>query len=237
VARAGCSFLFEIHGHRHRRRHALSTFAKVAASSPFSSAAIGRRHNIGRKSPRHWAHPTTSAFRKSACGPYAREHGTILPKKISNGKAPRRIGAPARERRLQSRHSATEASFVDAEAKLQHHPLEADLDANEKVREKLEAAVATWASTSDNFAKAIAARKAKIDEAGAKIAAERASIERNTAAGKLARDLDESGASPRRGRLLRRALCGRDRFCVGSQVAVAALCSLAGSGGGRARGL
>src|SRR3974390_3504480 len=52
VAPAGCSFLFEIHGHRHRRRHALSTFAKVAASSPFSSAAIGRRHNIGRKSPR-----------------------------------------------------------------------------------------------------------------------------------------------------------------------------------------
>jgi hypothetical protein len=35
---------------------------------------------------------------------------------------------------LRSRYSAAEAAFVDADAKLQHHLLEADLDADEKGR-------------------------------------------------------------------------------------------------------
>jgi len=43
------------------------------------------------------AHPTTSAFRKSACGPYAREHGTIFfPKKISDAKTAKRTRGVAR---------------------------------------------------------------------------------------------------------------------------------------------
>lgn len=35
---------------------------------------------------------------------------------------------------LRSRNSASEAASVDADTKLQHHLLEADLDADEKVR-------------------------------------------------------------------------------------------------------
>jgi hypothetical protein len=88
----------------------------------------------------------------------------------------------SRAETLHSRHSAAEAAFVDAEAKLQHHLLEADLDADEKVRAKLEAAVAACALTRDNFAKAITAQQAKIAEAEAKIAGERAVIEHNAAA-------------------------------------------------------
>ena len=83
---------------------------------------------------------------------------------------------------LHGRHTAAEAAFVHAEANLQQHLLEADLDGDEKVRTKLEAAVASCALTRDNFAKAIAAQQAKIAEAEAKIAGERAVIEHNAAA-------------------------------------------------------
>jgi hypothetical protein len=101
----------------------------------------------------------------------------------------------ARAQTLHSRHSAAEAAFVDAEAKLQRHLLEADLDAGEKVRTKLETAVASCALTGNNFAKAITAQQAKIAEAEAKIAAEHDAIERDSAADKLARDLDEFEAA------------------------------------------
>jgi hypothetical protein len=101
----------------------------------------------------------------------------------------------SRAETLHSRHTAAEAAFVDAEAKLQNHLLTADLDGDEKARTKLEAAVAACALTRDNFVKAIAAQQAKIAEAEAKIAAARAVIERNSAADKLARDLDEFEAA------------------------------------------
>ena len=92
---------------------------------------------------------------------------------------------------LHSRHAAADAAFVDAEAKLQQHLLEADLDGDEKDRAKLEAAVASCALTRDNFAKAVSAQQAKVVEAETKVAAERAAVERNAAAEKkLARDLD-----------------------------------------------
>ena len=65
----------------------------------------------------------------------------------------------ARAETLHKRHVAREAAFVDAEAKLQNHLLEADLDADEKVRTKLEAAVASCALTRDNFAEAISTQK------------------------------------------------------------------------------
>ena len=97
----------------------------------------------------------------------------------------------ARAVTLHSRHLAAEAASVDAEAKLQTHLLEADLDGDEKVRTKLETTVAACALTRDNFAKAIAAQQAKIVEVEAQIAAQCAAIERNAAADKLARDLDE----------------------------------------------
>jgi hypothetical protein len=96
---------------------------------------------------------------------------------------------------LHGRHTTAEAAFVHAEANLQQHLLEADLDGDEKVRTKLEAAVAACALTRDNFAKAITAQQAKIAEAEAKIAAERAVIERKAAADKLAHDLDEFEAA------------------------------------------
>jgi hypothetical protein len=97
----------------------------------------------------------------------------------------------ARAATLHNRHAAAEAAFVDAEAMLQRHLLEADLDADEKSRTKLEVTVSACALTRDNFAKAITAQQAKIVEVEAQIAAERAVIERNAAADKLARDLDE----------------------------------------------
>ncbi|MCK1495043.1 hypothetical protein IVB14_32725 [Bradyrhizobium sp. 180] len=90
------------------------------------------------------------------------------------------VGLRARAAALQSRHKAAEAASVDAEAKLQQHLLEADLDADEKARNKLEATVAACALTRDNFAKAIADN----------ITAERAAVERKAASDKLARDLD-----------------------------------------------
>jgi len=97
----------------------------------------------------------------------------------------------ARAETLHSRHAAAEAAFIDAETKLQTHLLEADLDADDKVRAKLEAAVASCALTRDSIAKAVAAQQAKVVDAEAKVAAERAAVERNAAADKLAHDLDE----------------------------------------------
>lgn len=100
------------------------------------------------------------------------------------------VGLRARAAALHSRHKAAEAASVDAEAKLQQHLLEADLDADEKARNKLEATVAACALTRDNFAKAIAAQQAKIVEIEDNITAERAAVERKAASDKLARDLD-----------------------------------------------
>jgi hypothetical protein len=90
---------------------------------------------------------------------------------------------------LRSRHAAAEDAFLDADAKLQRHLLEADLD-DDKVRTKLEAAVAACALTRDNFAKALTAQQAKVADAEQRLAAERAAVERNQASRKLAADLD-----------------------------------------------
>jgi hypothetical protein len=97
----------------------------------------------------------------------------------------------ARAETLHSRHTVAEAAFVDADAKLQRHLLEADLDGDEKVRTKLEAAVAACALSRDNFAKAITAQEAKIVEVEGKITAERAAAERKAASEQLTRDLDD----------------------------------------------
>lgn len=96
----------------------------------------------------------------------------------------------ARAETLRNRHAAAEAAFVDADAKLQHHLLEADLDADEKLRTKLEAGVANCALTRDNFAKALAAQQVKVANAEQQLAVERAAVERKAASEKLSRDLD-----------------------------------------------
>lgn len=96
----------------------------------------------------------------------------------------------ARAETLRSRHTAAEAAFADADAKLQRHLLEGDIDADDRVRAKLEAALASSVLTRDNFAKALAAQQAKITDAEGQLAAERAAAERKAASEALARNLD-----------------------------------------------
>lgn len=96
----------------------------------------------------------------------------------------------ARAAALNSRYKAAEQSLVDAEAKLQTHLLEADLDADEKVRVKLEATAAACALSRDNLAKALAAQSAKIGEVEDQLAAEHALVVRVKAADALSQHLD-----------------------------------------------
>ncbi|WP_461322002.1 zinc ribbon domain-containing protein [Bradyrhizobium diazoefficiens] len=91
---------------------------------------------------------------------------------------------------LNSRHSAAEAAHDDAKAKLQRHHLDADLDADDKARAKLETAVAACAVTRDGYANALVEVQAKITDAEQKLAAERATVERKAVSEKLASDLD-----------------------------------------------
>jgi hypothetical protein len=96
----------------------------------------------------------------------------------------------ARAETLSTRHAAAEAAFGDAKANLQRHHLEADLDANDKARAKLEAAVAACALTRDGYADALGEVQTQIADAEQKLAAERSAIERKAASDKLARDVD-----------------------------------------------
>jgi hypothetical protein len=96
----------------------------------------------------------------------------------------------AHAEKLGSRHAAADAAFTEAKARLQHHLLEPDLDADDKTRLKLEAAVASCALTRDNYAEALATQRAKIAELETKITAERERAERLEASQKLANDLD-----------------------------------------------
>jgi hypothetical protein len=100
-------------------------------------------------------------------------------------------GLRARAETLSTRHKAADAASVDAKARLQRHLLEAALDADEKARAKLEAAVAACALTRDGYADALAELQAQIADMEQKITAERAAMERNQAAETLALDLDE----------------------------------------------
>jgi hypothetical protein len=96
----------------------------------------------------------------------------------------------ARAEQLSKRHATADAAFRDAKAKLQDHLLEADIDADDRPRVKLEALVASCALTRDNYAEALATQGAKICELEAKIATERARVERVAASEKLSNDLD-----------------------------------------------
>jgi hypothetical protein len=73
----------------------------------------------------------------------------------------------SRAETLSSRHAAADAEFCDAKSKLQRHHLEADLNADDKARTKLEIAVATCAVTRDGYADALAEVQTKITDAGA----------------------------------------------------------------------
>ena len=95
----------------------------------------------------------------------------------------------ARAETLASRHAAADAAFMEAKCKLQRHHLEADLDADEKARAKLEATVATCALTRDGLADAIGQVRKLIGETEQKIAAARSAAERKAASEDLARNL------------------------------------------------
>jgi hypothetical protein len=96
----------------------------------------------------------------------------------------------ARADTLSSRHAVADAAFFDAKSMLQRHHLEADLNAEDKARTKLEAAVAASALTRDGYADALAEVHTKIADAEEALAAERSAVERKAASEKLARDLD-----------------------------------------------
>jgi hypothetical protein len=103
----------------------------------------------------------------------------------------------ARAETLSSRHAAAEAAFVDAKARLQRHHLEADLDADDKVRAKLEAAVAVHAVTRGGYADALGEVQVQIADAEQKIAGERVLLQRKAASEELAGKLDRvEGALP-----------------------------------------
>jgi hypothetical protein len=97
----------------------------------------------------------------------------------------------ARAETLSSRHAAADAAFLEAKSKLQRHHLEADFDADDKPRVKLEAAVAACAVTRDGLADALAEVQTRIVGAEKAIEAERAAVQRNAAADTLSRELDE----------------------------------------------
>jgi hypothetical protein len=97
----------------------------------------------------------------------------------------------ARAESLSSRHTAANAAFLDAKSKLQRHLLEADLDDDEKVGVKLEAALAACTQKRDGLADALAEVRRMIADAEQKLADEQSAVERKAASEKLARDLDE----------------------------------------------
>src|SRR5262249_43994091 len=115
---------------------------------PLESAAFTAHRTSGR-----WAVPDRSwRLHNNACqvalkshavwrSPQvwpSRSHGT-LSTKLPHGKLGHELAALlARAETLRIRHAAAEVAFVDAEAKLQQHLLEADLDGDEKVLAKLE---------------------------------------------------------------------------------------------------
>jgi hypothetical protein len=96
----------------------------------------------------------------------------------------------ARAETIGTRHAAADAAFFDAKSKLQRHHLEADLDADDKARGKLEAVVAACAVTRGGYADALDKVKAQIAETAQRIGAERAAAERKAASEELARNLD-----------------------------------------------
>src|SRR5437016_4109038 len=77
----------------------------------------------------------------------------------------------SRAETLSNRHTASETAFADAKAKLQRHHVEAALDdAGDKVRAKLEAAVASCAVTRGGYADALTALQAQIADVEQKLA-------------------------------------------------------------------
>ncbi|QHP72175.1 hypothetical protein EI171_35665 [Bradyrhizobium sp. LCT2] len=97
----------------------------------------------------------------------------------------------ARAEMLSNRRAAADAAFVEAKAKLQRHHLEADNDADDRARAKLEAAVAACALTRDGYADALKGVQTKIADTEQKLVAERAAAQRKAASDELARKLDQ----------------------------------------------
>lgn len=99
-------------------------------------------------------------------------------------------GLRARADTLRSRHAAADAAFNDAKANLQRHHIEAELDADDRARAKLEAALAACTLTRDGYADALVEVQTKIAAAEQALVAERSAVARTAASEKLSRDLD-----------------------------------------------
>src|SRR5437868_2129082 len=91
---------------------------------------------------------------------------------------------------ISAKHVAAEAALAAAMAAREKHALEGDL-ADEQAAEKLQAAVGSAGSRLAGWDVALAALQVQIADTERKLAAERQTVERNAAADKLARDLDE----------------------------------------------
>ncbi len=97
----------------------------------------------------------------------------------------------ARAETLSSRHAAADTAFLESKSKLQRHHLDANLDADDKARAKMEAAVAACAVTRDGYSDVLDEVQAKITDIEQKIAVERALVQRKAAGKELAGKLDE----------------------------------------------
>jgi hypothetical protein len=96
----------------------------------------------------------------------------------------------ARAETLKNRHAAADAALNVAKSSLQRHHFEADLDADDKLRVKLETQIAACVVTRDGYADALTDLQAKIADAERKLADERSAAARKAASEKLARDVD-----------------------------------------------
>lgn len=92
---------------------------------------------------------------------------------------------------MRNRLAAAEKAFTDAEAKLQRHLIEGDIDADDRVRAKLETAVASCGVTRDGYAKALATQETKVADVEQKLATEAAAAARRAASEKMTSDLDQ----------------------------------------------
>jgi hypothetical protein len=91
---------------------------------------------------------------------------------------------------LKNRHAAADAALLDAKSNLQRHHFEADLDADDKTRVKLEAQIAACVVTRDGYADALADLQAKITDAERRLADERSATARKAASEALSRAVD-----------------------------------------------
>jgi hypothetical protein len=155
---------------------------------------VGASHNYSRQAASNcppFGALHSSSLRQARCKPYSAGMALFRRKPLMEKLENELAALRARAETLTVRHAAAKTAYSEAKSRLQAHLLEGDLDADEKLRAKLEAAVTGCAVTRDNLAEAITLQQVKVAEIEYKIAAERAAVERNAAADKLAYALEK----------------------------------------------